>query len=150
MDDKAGIATGVWVEYAVTSVVTGNGTYSFKISPTSSDGTDFNSREARTNKPQLVLNVKSNDVTPPETSIASGPTGAVNSASATFGFSSDEPSTFECSLDLVPFGPCTSPSTYTALSEGTHTFRVRAKDTAGNVDATPATRTWTDRLRAET
>jgi hypothetical protein len=28
------------------------------------------------------------------------------------------------------------------LSRGSHTFNVRAKDGAGNVDPTPATRTW--------
>ncbi len=35
------------------------------------------------------------------------------------------------------------PVSYTGLSQGAHTFQVRATDTAGNVDATPASRTWT-------
>jgi hypothetical protein len=50
---------------------------------------------------------------------------------------------FACSLDGAPFSPCTSPKTYSALTEGSHTFSVRATDAAGNTDATPATRTWT-------
>ncbi|CAN5874336.1 hypothetical protein BH18ACT11_BH18ACT11_00830 [soil metagenome] len=83
------------------------------------------------------------DTTPPETTINSGPSGTVRSASASFTFSSSETgSTFECRLDNGAYAPCTSPKNYTNLSKGSHTFNVRAKDGAGNVDATPATRTW--------
>ena len=46
-------------------------------------------------------------------------------------------SSFECSLDGVPFVPCSSPFTTTA-KRGAHTLTVRAKDGSGNVDATPA------------
>jgi len=51
--------------------------------------------------------------------------------------------TFECRLDAAAFATCTSPQTYTTLAQGPHTFEVRARDAAGNVDATPATRTFT-------
>ena len=40
-DDKGAIASNTWVEYNVTPFVTGNGTYSFTIAQTSSDGVDF-------------------------------------------------------------------------------------------------------------
>jgi len=50
--------------------------------------------------------------------------------------------TFECSLDGSDFAPCTSPVSYTNLAPGSHTFAVRAKDNAGNVDATPITYSW--------
>ena len=84
------------------------------------------------------------DRTPPQTTIASGPTGRVKSTSATFGFQSSEPlSKFTCSLDGGAFSTCTSPKSYSALAQGSHTFRVRATDQAGNVDPTPAARTWT-------
>ena len=84
------------------------------------------------------------DTTPPDTTIDSGPSGTVNSSSASFTFSSDEAgSTFECKLDASTFASCTSPKAYGGLSNGSHTFEVRATDAAGNTDATPASRTWT-------
>ena len=50
---------------------------------------------------------------------------------------------FECQLDAGPWVACTSPWSYTGLPNGSHTFRVRAIDAAGNVDdVTPATFTW--------
>jgi chitodextrinase len=83
------------------------------------------------------------DATPPETTITSGPSGTTNSTSATFEFVASEPATFECSLDTAPFAACSSPASYTDLGEGSHTFRLRSTDTAGNVDSTPAERSWT-------
>jgi hypothetical protein len=47
--------------------------------------------------------------------------------------------TFECKLDRRKFKPCKSPKTYRrGLNPRKHRFRVRATDTAGNTDATPA------------
>ena len=84
------------------------------------------------------------DTSAPGTSITSGPTGSVNSTSASFGFSATEAgSSFECKLDAGAWAACTSPKAYSSLANGSHTFSVRAKDAAGNVDATPATRSWT-------
>lgn len=83
------------------------------------------------------------DDVPPQTTVTSGPAGTVRSTSASFTFSSSEAgSTFECSLDGAAFTACASPRTY-SVANGFHTFRVRAKDAAGNVDATPAVRGWT-------
>jgi parallel beta-helix repeat protein len=84
------------------------------------------------------------DTTPPDTAITSGPPDPNNSTSTTFAFSSSESgSTFECSLDGAAFAACSSPRDYTGLSEGSHTFEVRAIDQAGNADQTPASHTWT-------
>ena len=84
------------------------------------------------------------DTQSPETTIDSGPTGLVASSLASISFSSSESgSTFECKLDSAAWQACTSPRALTGLAQGAHTFRVRATDAAGNVDATEATRTWT-------
>jgi myo-inositol-hexaphosphate 3-phosphohydrolase len=82
------------------------------------------------------------DTTPPETVIDSGPSGTTNATSATIAFSANEPATFTCRLDAGAFVPCTSPVSYSGLAPGTHTFDVRATDTAGNADSTPASRSW--------
>jgi hypothetical protein len=49
---------------------------------------------------------------------------------------------FECSLDGAAFSACSSPTSYINLGGGTHTFQVRAVDTSGNEDPSPATFSW--------
>jgi hypothetical protein len=71
--------------------------------------------------------------------------GTINQTTATVAFTDTEPAVrFQCQLDDAAggFGPCTSPVTYNSLSEGTHSVRVRAVDTATN-PGPAATRTWT-------
>ncbi len=84
------------------------------------------------------------DATPPDTTITAGPTGSLKTTSASFSFTSTKAgSTFTCSLDGPVFSPCTSSMTYNNLANGSHTFQVKATDAIGNVDLTPAIRTWT-------
>ena len=84
------------------------------------------------------------DTTPPDTTITSNPPNPSNSTAATFRFICDEGScSFECKLDSGAYALCSSPKTYSGLSEGAHTFYVRAIDSVGNVDPTPALYTWT-------
>jgi hypothetical protein len=138
------VSIGAWYELDVTPAVAGDGTISLGLRTSSSDGTHYASREDAAHAPQLVVNVTSGDSTPPETTISSGPSGAVSSSSASFTFSSGEVgSTFECSMDGDALSACTSPQQYPGLAEGPHTFRVRAIDAVGNIDATPASRAWT-------
>ncbi|MGD9562114.1 MAG: PxKF domain-containing protein [Pyrinomonadaceae bacterium] len=83
------------------------------------------------------------DTTPPDTTIAESPPDPSGTSSASFSFTSTEPgSVFECALDGGAFAACTSPQIYSGLSDGPHTFQVRAVDTAGNVDPAPASHTW--------
>ncbi len=84
------------------------------------------------------------DVSPPETEILSHPSEFSNSSSASFTFSSSEDnSTFECQIDGSQFKECFSPQNYDNLIEGKHSFKVRAIDSSGNVDETPAEFSWT-------
>lgn len=62
VDNKGGIAANVWVEYDVTSLVTGNGTFTFALIADSSDGITFSSREG-TAAPQLVISLGTGDAT---------------------------------------------------------------------------------------
>ncbi|MBA3809026.1 MAG: hypothetical protein H0X28_11665 [Solirubrobacterales bacterium] len=81
---------------------------------------------------------------PPDTVIDSGPTGIIGASSATFTFhGSDADDTFQCSLDGAPWAVCTSPQQYISLADGPHTFQVRTVNAAGEVDATPASASFT-------
>jgi hypothetical protein len=78
----------------------------------------------------------------PNTTITSGPSGRTTDRTPTFRFkSSQTPATFACRLDGGSFKPCSSPKTFSRLSLGRHTFKVRAIH-AGLTDPTPASRTF--------
>jgi len=79
------------------------------------------------------------DDTPPQTWIPVGPTTGDPS---TFVFRANEPASFSCSLDRQAFVPCASEQQYTDLDPGWHTLAVRATDTAGNTDPSPAAWRW--------
>ena len=66
-----------------------------------------------------------------------------NQRSARFVFSSEANTRFECRVDDAAFEACASPVDLADLVDGVHVFEVRAIDAAGNVDPTPARRTWT-------
>jgi large repetitive protein len=86
------------------------------------------------------------DTDPPDTHIDSGPRGgaAITGSEATWtfgasGIGSGDSATFECSLDDGDWTACTNPHQRTGLTDGEHTFSVRAVDQAGNPDPSPAT-----------
>ena len=83
------------------------------------------------------------DTTAPTATIDSGPSGTTNIKMAEFAFSSsEEGSSFECSLDGSTYEDCTSPKRYEDLQDGSYTFYVKATDKAGN-PSYPVSQTWT-------
>ena len=83
------------------------------------------------------------DLTAPDTFLDSAPDSITVSTSATFTFSSDDPTaTFECSVDDSTFTACASPLALSGLAAGAHEFVVQARDPAGNIDSTPVTFLW--------
>jgi hypothetical protein len=111
----------------------GDGAHSFTVRPTDAVGNTGNAAS-------YAWTI---DATAPETTLGSGPRSGTTIVSATFRFSANEPGTFECSFDGAAFAPCTSPKSYTGLRRSAHSFEVRAIDSAGNRDATPAVHRWT-------
>jgi subtilisin family serine protease len=79
----------------------------------------------------------------PQTTITRAPARRTTSRIARFRFvSSEAGSRFQCKLDRGLWRACRSPKAYRYLRRGWHTVRIRARDAAGNVDRTPAVRTW--------
>jgi large repetitive protein len=92
------------------------------------------------------------DATPATPTITAGPSGTATVRTPTFTYSSATNVTFKCSLDSTAassYTPCPSAAgktgaiSYSALGDGSHTFRVLAQaGTAGSVVSAPAVRTW--------
>jgi hypothetical protein len=76
---------------------------------------------------------------PPQTFLRKKPPKRTSDRTPTFRFASDESSVrFDCRLDRKKFRPCRSPFPVPKLSLGRHRFQVRARDSEGKVDPTPA------------
>jgi hypothetical protein len=81
------VATGTWVTADVTSMVTGDGTYSLLGDSASTDGALYSSKEAAANRPQLVVTYASPTSTPTPTApgpSAGTPCGVKSTAPATY------------------------------------------------------------------
>jgi len=82
-------------------------------------------------QPSMTASTSAEDHRPPHTSLSRDfPT----SDSALFSFTASEPASFTCSLDGATYTPCESPTSYSDLNPGWHTFAVSATDAAGNVE----------------
>ncbi len=115
-----------------------NNAFGVMVAP---DGTNVYSTSQGSSPGSLETFIREADTTAPETTIVSGPDAKSVVASATFVFQSDDPGftlRFECRLDGAAFTPCSSPAAFGPLSPSRHDFAVRAVDTAGNLDPSPA------------
>ena len=88
------------------------------------------------------------DTTAPDTTVGGGPAALTTLQAGSFTLTGADPGgfggvTLQCSLDGAAFAPCASPAAFAGLGEGQHVFVARAVDAVGNVDATPASFTWT-------
>ncbi|HWG08806.1 MAG TPA: Ig-like domain-containing protein [Solirubrobacteraceae bacterium] len=84
------------------------------------------------------------DTTPPPVpSINTKPAAVTTAKDATFTFSDSEGGVkLLCKRDGARFSTCTSPTSYSKLTVGEHTFQVQARDAVGNLSA-PASYSWT-------
>lgn len=113
--------------------VTGEGSHTFEVFA-SNGGVD---------DPTPASHTWTLDQTLPSLTITSAPPLLTASSTASFTFSAEAGASVECRLNAAPFAACDSSTahTLTGVPVGTHTFEVRARDTANN-DAV-ASHTWT-------
>lgn len=85
------------------------------------------------------------DTTPPETTVDTAPSAKIEVSEATITFSSPKGTVFQCRLDPQPDSPwlpCDGTVSLVGLAQGVHTFEVRAGDSFGRFDPTPAVVTF--------
>ncbi|MGE6757334.1 Ig-like domain-containing protein [Corallococcus interemptor] len=126
---------------------TGAGAWTFSSGLSLAEGPHFVTATATDDAGNVSQEARVNfsvDTRAPETSITLSGPSLTSRREATFEFKADEASaTFECRIDTGTFTACTSPLTFTELTDGTHMVQVRAVDAVGNVDASPASFSWT-------
>ena len=87
------------------------------------------------------------DLTPPDTTMSTGPSGLTSDTTPTFTFVGAplaDVARYECRIDAGAWAACSAAGfTSAALAAGTHDFNVRAVDLANNADQTPAGRQFT-------
>jgi parallel beta-helix repeat protein len=101
----------------------------------------------------FTVDVSTPDTTPPDTSITGGPEGTITDNDVTFTWTGSDDVTdiqnlvyqfklenFDSSWSSWSSG---TSKTYTNLENGNYIFKVKAKDASGNVDPSPAQRSFT-------
>jgi PKD repeat protein len=143
LDDKGPIGTGMYVEWDVTPLVTGNGTISIALATTSGDGVDFASREDGTasRRPQLVVTyTPQEDLAPPTPPVLTAEAAGATEVDLSWSGAGDDIAVtgyeiYRGSVLIATVGAVTS-FTDSGLEPGTaYTYTVRALDAAGKRSA---------------
>ncbi len=133
-----------------TDATFGGGTWRVALPVTDPEGRTLNiivraiDRSGRVSNVTQSIGTNLSAADAPDTTIAGTPTNPGATNTAAFAFSGTASAVaFDCQLDEGPYEPCASPVTYSELSKGSHTFRVRAIDGRGYPDLSPAAYSWT-------
>ncbi len=133
-----------------TDATFGNGTWRIALPVSDPEGRTLNitvraiDRAGRITEVTQAIATVLSAADAPDTTITSSPANPSATNGASFAFTGSATAVaFECSLDNGAYTPCASPTTYNDLSKGQHTFLVRAIDSRGLPDLSPATYTWT-------
>lgn len=132
VDNTGPIASGVWVEFNVTALVTGNGVYTFLLQPDSTSGITFSSREG-SNPPQLVITWGGTPPTPTHT-----PTQTLTPTPTHTAVPTNTPTPTP-----VPSNTATATPTNTATATPTNTATATLTHTATATNTPTATNTAT-------
>jgi hypothetical protein len=121
------------------SNLSGDGTFTINIAAEAA--TDMAGNLSAAAGPSASVTV---DTALPVVSITAAPDDPTGSTEASISFTTTDSNgiaTLECQLDGGAFEPCSSPVSYSGLSDGEHTVTVRATDNVGN--SASASHTWT-------
>ena len=138
-DDKGAIAANSWVEYDVTSLVGGSGTYSFDLATDSTDGVYFSQREAATFRPELVVTTGAPDTQKPSApgnlnANAIGPNRIdLGWLSSTDNVGVTGYNVYRGGTLLAGIGVTNSYSDTSVAPATTYSYQVRSLDAAGNI-----------------
>lgn len=91
VDDAGAVADEEWFELDVTAALTGTGSHSFLLVPTSWDGMDTYSRNADALNPELVVTVFKDTTPPSVVGVSPSPATEVDAASPNISVTFDEP-----------------------------------------------------------
>ncbi len=157
--DNVGVTEVTWVNRRTGVTGTASGTNSWAANGISlnkgGNVISVTAKDAAGNNGTAMLTVTYTplDIDPPDTIITASPDHIITGNSATFTFTGSDNETQTSSLlyatylqgydtDWSAFSSSTS-VTYNNLRDGSYTFHVRAKDQAGNIDPSPAAKSFT-------
>jgi hypothetical protein len=128
---------------SLTTTCTSGGTFTFTLTKSTDATYNLNLTQTFNGATSAATNFAwTLDLTEPTTTLATSTSDPNLVGSITFTFTADEPSTFQCQINGGAFQSCSSPATFSGLTNGPSSLTVIATDAVGNIGA-EATHTWT-------